>query len=82
MALTWFLYLDFDLNFFWQWTDFQSYVECMLMVTAVGSACLYLFSPSYWFIEGLGLCAVLSESLLGVPQLTRNFKQRSTEGMR
>ncbi|CAB3386947.1 Hypothetical predicted protein [Cloeon dipterum] len=72
---------DFDLDFFWQWTDFQSYVECMLFVTAIGSAALYVFSPSYWFVEGLGLFAVLSESLLGVPQLLRNFKQKSTEGM-
>ncbi|XP_059472760.1 solute carrier family 66 member 2 isoform X2 [Neocloeon triangulifer] len=74
-------FTDFDLNFFWQWTDFQSYLECMLFVAAVGSASLYIFSPSYWFVEGLGLFAVLSESLLGVPQLLRNFKQKSTEGM-
>ena len=31
------IFIDFDLNYFWQWTDFQSYVEAVASFLAGGS---------------------------------------------
>ncbi|XP_018595010.1 PQ-loop repeat-containing protein 1 isoform X3 [Scleropages formosus] len=33
------------------------------------------------FVEALGSLAVLSEAMLGLPQLLQNFQNRSTRGM-
>jgi solute carrier family 66, member 2 len=72
---------DFDLSYFWQWTDFLSYVQFLILFTLTSAGITYVFSNSYIFVETLGLCAVLSEAMLGVPQFYRNFQKRSTEGM-
>nr|CAI5819896.1 unnamed protein product [Callosobruchus analis] len=34
---------DFDAKFFWNWTDFQSYVDCMLVFTICASLLMYIF---------------------------------------
>lgn len=34
------------------------------------------------FIEIIGFLALLTEAMLGVPQLMKNLRNRSTEGMR
>ncbi|XP_032741582.1 solute carrier family 66 member 2 isoform X3 [Rattus rattus] len=41
----------------------------------------YLSIDSALFVETLGFLAVLTEAMLGVPQLYRNYRHRSTEGM-
>ncbi len=30
------VFTDFDLEYFWQWTDFTSYVECVMTIAALG----------------------------------------------
>ena len=30
------IFIDFDLKYFWQWTDFQSYVEALMTFLAIG----------------------------------------------
>lgn len=77
-----FIFSDFDPNFFWKWTDFQSYVECTLLFGALSSVGFYMLHHSMMFVETVGVLAVFTESMLGVPQLVRNFAQRSTQGMR
>uniref|UniRef100_A0A182NTA9 PQ-loop repeat-containing protein 1 n=1 Tax=Anopheles dirus TaxID=7168 RepID=A0A182NTA9_9DIPT len=72
---------DFDSRYFWQWTDFQSYVDFMLVVWAVGAAITYLMLSVTWFMETIGFLAVFTEAMLGLPQFVRNYKNKSTHGM-
>lgn len=74
--------LDFDSKFFWKWTDFQSYVDFMLLFAFVGAVVMYLLIDVPIFVESVGLLALLTEAMLGVPQFIRNFNDKSTEGMR
>lgn len=77
-----FLYLDFDLKYFWQWSDFQSYVECIMTLAASGGVLMYFLCEVEPFVETVGFLAVFTEAMLGVPQFYRNMRNRSTFGMR
>ncbi|OQV13429.1 PQ-loop repeat-containing protein 1 [Hypsibius exemplaris] len=68
-------------NQFWQWTDFQSYVEFLACFSALCGALLYLFGNNETFVETIGFLAVFTEAMLGMPQFYRNFRSRSTAGM-
>ncbi|XP_055921731.1 solute carrier family 66 member 2-like isoform X1 [Eupeodes corollae] len=72
---------DLDMKYFWAWTDFQSYLDFMLVVWAVGAAITYLMLSIDWFMETVGFFAVFTEAMLGAPQFLRNFKNKSTYGM-
>lgn len=75
------VFTDLDPKFFWQWTDFPSYVEFIMVVAVLCSILMFFlidFSP---FVETIGFLAVFTEAMLGVPQFYRNFKNRSTYGM-
>ncbi|XP_025853573.2 solute carrier family 66 member 2 isoform X2 [Vulpes vulpes] len=76
------LYLDFDPHHFWHWSSFGDYVQCVLAFTGVAGYVTYLSIDSALFVETLGFLAVLTEAMLGVPQLYRNYRHKSTEGMR
>ncbi|XP_066435552.1 solute carrier family 66 member 2 isoform X1 [Eleutherodactylus coqui] len=75
------LFTDFDLNFFWHWSRFMDYVQCVLAFTAVTGYITYLSLDSVLYVEALGFLAVFTEAMLGVPQLYRNHQNNSTEGM-
>ncbi|KAG9509640.1 RNA-binding protein 5, partial [Fragariocoptes setiger] len=49
--------------------------------TFVASLVTYLALDGRMFVETLGFTAVLIESMLGLPQLIRNYKKSSTKGM-
>ncbi|XP_017853756.1 solute carrier family 66 member 2 [Drosophila busckii] len=72
---------DLDFKYFWNWTDFQSYLDMMLIVWAVGAAITYLMLSVHWFMEAMGFVALFTEAMLGAPQFLRNFKNKSTYGM-
>ncbi|CAG9566737.1 unnamed protein product [Danaus chrysippus] len=75
------IFTDMDKKYFWAWTDFQSYVDCMLVFSVLGAAITYLlieFSP---FVELIGFLAVFTEAMLGAPQIAKNLQNKSTEGM-
>jgi len=74
-------FTDFEPDFFWQWTDFSSYVEFIMCVAALGSVLMYFFVGYSPFVETVGFLAVFTESMLGMPQFYRNFKNKSTYGM-
>ncbi|XP_014213676.1 PQ-loop repeat-containing protein 1 isoform X2 [Copidosoma floridanum] len=61
--------------------DFQSYVGFMLLFTIVGAVVMYLLIDVQIFVEIIGLLALLTEAMLGLPQFIRNFTNKSTEGM-
>ncbi|XP_063236333.1 solute carrier family 66 member 2 isoform X1 [Bacillus rossius redtenbacheri] len=75
------VFTDFDKRYFWAWTDFMSYVDFMLLFAIFSSVIMYLFIENNLFVQTVGFLAVLTEALLGAPQLTRNFRKKSTEGM-
>ncbi|XP_032149689.1 solute carrier family 66 member 2 isoform X3 [Sapajus apella] len=74
-------FLDFDPHHFWQWSSFADYVQCVVAFTGLVGYITYLSIDSTLFVETLGFLAVLTEAMLGVPQLYRNHRHQSTEGM-
>ncbi|XP_063307736.1 solute carrier family 66 member 2 isoform X2 [Pelobates fuscus] len=72
---------DFDVTFFWHWSRFLDYIQCVLAFTGVTGYLTYLFLDSVLYVETLGFLAVFTEAMLGVPQLYRNYQNNSTEGM-
>ncbi|KAJ8975420.1 hypothetical protein NQ317_018929 [Molorchus minor] len=72
---------DFDAKFFWNWSDFQSYLDCMLVFTIITSLLMYIFIDYMIFVEIVGFMAVFTEAMLGTPQLVKNYRNKSTEGM-
>ncbi|XP_072117801.1 solute carrier family 66 member 2 isoform X1 [Mobula birostris] len=73
--------LDFDLQYFWMWSRFIDYIQCVLVFTVVAAYITYLLIDSSLFVETLGFFAVFTEAMLGTPQLYRNYENKSTEGM-
>ncbi|XP_066871200.1 solute carrier family 66 member 2 isoform X4 [Kogia breviceps] len=74
-------FADFDPQHFWRWSSFADYVQCVLAFTGVAGCVTYLSIDSALFVESLGFLAVLTEAMLGMPQLCRNHRHQSTEGM-
>lgn len=74
-------FLDFDWNYFWSWSRFVDYVQCVLAFTLVATYITYLLLDSVLFVETLGFLAVFTEAMLGTPQLYCNYQNKSTEGM-
>ncbi|XP_014286884.1 solute carrier family 66 member 2 isoform X3 [Halyomorpha halys] len=72
---------DFDWKYFWAWTDFQSYIDFLLVVSLVMSLLTFLLLDFIIYVEILGFLALFMEAMLAVPQLVKNFKSKSTEGM-
>lgn len=75
------VFTDLETRFFWKWTDFQSYLDFMLLFAVVGGALMYWFIDVSIFVEIVGFLAVSIEAILGVPQFLRNFYNKSTTGM-
>ncbi|ENN74851.1 hypothetical protein YQE_08621, partial [Dendroctonus ponderosae] len=75
------IFTDFDAKNFWNWSDFQSYLDCTLVFTIVASLLMYLFIEYIVFVELIGFLAVFTEAMLGMPQLIKNYRSNSTEGM-
>ncbi|KER24360.1 hypothetical protein T265_07962 [Opisthorchis viverrini] len=66
---------------FWKWTDFTSYALFTALFMAVASGTTYLLSSSPVFVQLLGFVALFIEALLGLPQLLKNYRNKSTKGM-
>ncbi|XP_064640376.1 solute carrier family 66 member 2-like isoform X1 [Lineus longissimus] len=74
-------FLDFNWKYFWKWTHFSSYLQFLLLFSAVVGLMTYLMLNVTVYIETLGFLAVFAEALLGAPQFYRNFIKKSTAGM-
>lgn len=75
------LFLDFDWSYFWSWSRFVDYLQCVLAFTVLAAYVTYLLLDSFLFVESLGFLAVFTEAMLGTPQLYCNYQNKSTEGM-
>ena len=73
----------FSLNprWFWRWTDLASYLGFLLIVVGILGLAVYCFIDCKLFIEILGYCALVTESMLGLPQVIENYRNRSVQGM-
>ncbi|XP_073941969.1 solute carrier family 66 member 2 isoform X4 [Choristoneura fumiferana] len=74
-------FYNMERKYFWAWTDFQSYVDCMLVFSVIGAAVTYLLIGFAPFVELIGFMAVFTEAMLGAPQIAKNHQNKSTEGM-
>uniref|UniRef100_A0A671SNM3 Solute carrier family 66 member 2 n=1 Tax=Sinocyclocheilus anshuiensis TaxID=1608454 RepID=A0A671SNM3_9TELE len=75
-------FTDFDWNYFWSWSRFVDYLQCVLAFMVLAAYVTYLLLDSVLFVESLGFLAVFTEAMLGTPQLYCNYRNKSTEGMR
>lgn len=75
------MYTDFDLKYFWDWTDFTSYVEFIASFTVIVGLLMFMLIDNPYFVETIGYAAMLTEALLASPQLIRNHQKKSTEGL-
>lgn len=66
---------------FWNWDDYLSYVGFISLFTLLIGSTTYFMKDNYFYTEGLGCLALFTESMLALPQLMRNFRKKSTEGM-
>lgn len=74
-------YWDFDAKYFWEWTDFLSYLEFLATFTALMGILMYFCIEVVLIVEAVGFLAVFTEAMLGAPQFYRNLKKKSTFGM-
>jgi len=72
---------DFDTAHFWDWTDFESYLQAVLIFSTGAASLMYMFGGSPFFVETVGFLAVFVEACLGLPQFIKNYKNGSTRGM-
>lgn len=54
----------------------------MALFTLLASVVTVAFIGSPYYVELLGLLALMTEAMLGMPQFYRNYQSQSTEGMR
>uniref|UniRef100_A0A4W5M1J9 Si:dkey-246g23.2 n=1 Tax=Hucho hucho TaxID=62062 RepID=A0A4W5M1J9_9TELE len=73
---------DLDPRFFWSWDSFEDYLIFLLAFTLPCAFTTLLLLDSSLFVESLGSLAVLTEAMLGLPQLLQNQRNHSTTGMR
>jgi len=66
---------------FWKWNDLSSYIFALIAFTGVAGLITVIFCQYQYYVETLGMVALLVEACLGLPQLFRNFARKSTTGM-
>ncbi|GIY16107.1 solute carrier family 66 member 2 [Caerostris extrusa] len=74
-------YWDFEVKYFWEWTDFLSYLEFLATFTAIMGIFMYFCIETFFVVETIGFLAVFIEAMLGAPQFYRNLRKKSTLGM-
>jgi uncharacterized protein with PQ loop repeat len=74
-------FTDFEMNYFWRWTKFASYIQFLFLITLILSIITWVFIKNVVYNETIGFLAVFCEALLGMPQFIRNCRLKSTEGM-
>lgn len=74
-------FLTSSLRYFWNWTDLASYLEFLLLISALLGIAMYFLISYEPFVETIGYCALVTESMLGLPQVIKNYKNKSVEGM-
>jgi hypothetical protein len=75
-------FTDYDWSFFWNWSDFESYIQLLLCLACglfvLGTA----FGGSPLYVETLGAIALGIESTPALPQAYKNHVSKSTDGLK
>lgn len=69
------------LTYFWNWTSIWSYLEFLGLMTVILAVMMYLFRDCILFVDCVGYISTLSDAMLGVPQLVKNFRRKSIVGL-
>lgn len=72
---------ELDLEYFWKWTRFVDYIQCLACFTLFIGYITWLFINNSIYVETLGFMAVFIEAMLGMPQFLKNYQNKSTIGM-
>lgn len=68
-------------RYFWRWTDIFSYLEFLCFITALIGTAMFFLIDCKPFVESIGYLALVIESMLGLPQVVKNYRKKSVEGM-
>lgn len=68
-------------KYFWRWTDLFSYLEFLCLITGLIGVAMYFLIDCKPFVESVGYLALVMESMLGLPQVIKNYRKKSVEGM-
>ncbi|KJH43815.1 PQ loop repeat protein [Dictyocaulus viviparus] len=66
---------------FWAWHDLKSFLIVLTIFTSFWSFITMALIQFKWYVEALGMVSLLVEASLGAPQLIRNWRRKSTQGM-
>lgn len=70
-----------DVRYFWRWTEVTSYIVFICIFAFLSMSLAYFFRMYSTFIEIIGFLALMTESLLALPQAIENLKNGSIDGM-
>lgn len=70
-----------DVESFWNWPYFSSFLQFIGILAGVMSVLTLLFVRQQWFVEVTGVAALGLEAMLAVPQAYSNWKNQSAEGL-
>ena len=76
-----FFFTDFDLKYFWNWTDFTSYIEFISTFTLIVGLLMYFLINNTIFVDVIGYISLTTEAILASPQIIKNFQNKSTVGL-
>lgn len=74
-------YFSCNYKKFWAWDNIFSYIMFLVLFSSVLGVAMYFLRDQSWFVQGLGLASLLTESMLGLPQAIRNQRLKSVVGM-
>lgn len=66
---------------FWEWSRFSSYIKFLVLFFVLTGSITVIMRDNHIFVECLGFVAIFTEAILGVPQVLRNHRKKSTTGM-
>lgn len=70
-----------DIESFWNWPYFATFLQFIGILAAVLSVLTLLFVRQRLFVEVIGVAALGLEAMLAVPQAYSNWKNQSAEGL-
>lgn len=71
----------FDLDSFWNWPYFSTFVQFAGALAGVLSLLTMAFVRQVWFVQLIGTVALGVEATLALPQAYANYKNQSAEGL-
>ncbi len=74
--------MAFDVETFWQWTEFSDYLLFLSITFSFFGLLTYMLINVTLYVELLGFACLLLEAMQPLPQFLKNYRSNSTHGMR